>query len=582
MASRTGASVNREIVGGNSSNDVSDTVERARTSAAAPTLQRAVVIDVIINPNLLTDTHIEELAITVNNPRFIDIMPPNSIIAHIISNDGGHLARANTILLPFFSSHFQLPVQVGEIVQVVYDDYSHGGQQIGYWLTRTSAQRTVEDANYTHLDRRLVPQNNPSSFTSGERKSRSAEQPDLAFPNGGRSAGSFTLPQSSSNSNAFDDLLQNATSHLGEGQTIPLQTFEAVPRWSKRPQEFVIQGTNNTLIVLGEDRKGGPLGVRDETNPDAKGQAGTIDVVVGRGRMPAEVHADPNALFDGNTAPWTARNSRNTIETDKTKYLTVAGSSRLEDNINEGDPDFTRDASRLYITMQSEADVNFGITELELTKDTLPDGDNKNKILQPGAGIPGTLNKSYIVGKSDHIRLIARKQGGGEVDGTILILREGTSETDLNYMYISKEGTHIEGPKIVLGRGLADLAAAGNDPTPGGEPYIRWSKYRDTIDRLQEEIKEIKDDLLLQHNATLVAFTTLTTILQGAFASSVAVPFVPVPSLVLASKGLPAVVTTLSTQLDTNTTLLDTAQTTGKADTDASVESSASTKIFGE
>jgi len=582
MARRTGGSVSREIIGGNTSNDVGSSLESIRTSASSPTLQRAVVIDVVINPNLLTDIHIEGIASTVNNPRLASVMPPNSIIAHIISNEGGHLARGNTILFPFFSSHFQLPVQAGEIVQVIYDDFSHGGQKIGYWLTRTSTQRTVEDANYTHLDRRLQPFNIPLAFTAEERRDRSTTQPDLGFPNGGSSLSSFTLPQSSSTDNIFDSILRNATSHLGEGQTIPLQTFESVPRWSKRPQEFVLQGTNNTLIVLGEDRKGGPLGARAENNPDAKGQAGTIDIVVGRGRIKPELRSDPNGLFSGNTAPWTTRNSRNNIETDKTKFLTVPGTTRLEDNINEGDPDFTRDAARLYVTMQSEVDVNFGITEMNLTQNTVPDGDNKNKILQPNIGVSGTINKSYIVGKSDHIRLIARKQGDTEVEGTILLLREGVSEQDLNYIYISKDGTHVEGPKIILGRGLADLAGKGQDPTPGGEPYIRWSKYRDTIDHLQKEIVDLKDALAKQDQATSTQFAALTTLLQTAFTAAIAIPFSPIPSLVGAAAAIAKTGVDLAGERITNKLTADNAVSTGKTNTDKSVAASKSEKIFGE
>jgi len=539
MGRRTGTPATRGIVGGSAANRIGGVIESSQTQGGAPALQRAVVVDVIMDPNILTNEQIQGIKEIVNNPRWADVMPVNSIVARVVSNEGGRAARTNTILFPFFSSHLQLPIQAGELVEIIYEDFSYGGQQVGYWMSRTSSMRTVEDVNYTHQDRILLPANNPGNFTSEERQHRNRDQPNPGFPNGGNSPATFALPQSGSTDNAYDQILLNATSYKGgDADAIPLQTFEPVPRWRKRPQELVLQGSNNTLICLGEDRKGDVLGVRAEENPDASGQAGSIDIVVGRGRLPPEPNSDPADVFEGNTAPWVIGNTRNANETDKTRYLRVPGTSRLEDNLVEGDPDLVRDAARIYVTMQSEVDVNYGLTEIEYTEGTLPNGDNHNEIVQPRAGEAGTLNKSYIVQKADHLRLIARKDNDNEIEGTILLLREGEtstsddpSEGDLSYVYISKEGIHVEGPKVVLGRGLAELAAAASDPTPGGEPYIRWSKYRDQVDRMQKEINDLKNALQTQHDNTVAALKDITQAIDTAFAAATAVPYSPVLSL---------------------------------------------------
>jgi hypothetical protein len=65
-------------------------------------------------------------------------------------------------------------------------------------------------------------------------------------------------------------------------------TPEPVPRWLKRPLEFVLQGSNNSLIVLGEDRNGSIGGALLEPPIDIPKQdgnprfAGAVDIVVGR------------------------------------------------------------------------------------------------------------------------------------------------------------------------------------------------------------------------------------------------------------------------------------------------------------
>jgi len=515
-------------------------------------------------------------------------MPTNAIIARIVSNEGGQAARTNTILFPFFSSHFLLPIQAGEMVEVIYDDYGHGGQQLGYWLTRTSTQRTIEDVNYTHADRRFLPGNNPANFTTEERASRSSAQPDPGFPNGGNTTSTLTLPQSGS-FNAYDRVLQNATSHKGlkengQEQTILLQTFEPVPRWRKRPQEFVLQGCNNTIIVLGEDRKGGPWGKRDATTPDASKQAGTIDIIVGRGRIAPAIGEDPNKNFT-NTAPWSKQNTRGAGETDKTRYLGLAGTSALSDNLTEGDPDFIRDAARLYITMQSEADVNFGITEIEFTEKTLPN----DEIPQPNADAPGTLNKSYIVGKADHLRFIARKDADNSIEGTILLLREGEksesdepSEGDLSYLYMSKEGLHVEAPKIVLGRGLGDLATAGSDPTPGGEPYIRWSKYRDSVDSLHDEIDTMRTEYKSTFDKLQATINQLITALDTASKASICVPFSPDTAFTLLGAALPPILLKLPADVADPRSAADGTLPNQNTATNDAVVAAQSKKIFGE
>lgn len=96
---------------------------------------------------------------------------------------------------------------------------------------------------------------------------------------------------------------------------------ETVPRFTKRVGDQVIQGSNNTLLVLGTDRaRNGPASVDDGLGhvnaPDGGRDAGAIHIVAGR---------------------------------------RDAG----------GDPDMSADAAFIYVSMKSNVDGNLGLSGVE-------------------------------------------------------------------------------------------------------------------------------------------------------------------------------------------------------------------------
>ena len=502
----SGMNVSRRVVGGITTNQID--IRDGYTNGSPPVLQKAVVVDVIYDYNMLTDEYKQNLVDTVGNYELVEMIPINSIIAKIVSNEEGLSANPNTILFPFFSSHFMLPVKVGEIVHVIYQDYVGRGNKLGFWLSRIHGNKQVEDANYTHLDRQYDPINNLALWTTDNRNDIQSS-PDPSFPNGGGTSDTRTIVPFSPNKNPYDDLRERSFAAF-------LQTEEVVPRWNKRPQEFVIQGSNNTLICLGEDRAGGAE--RDTSNEeltDSKGFAGTIDMVVGRGRFPPSSKKETPEL----TAPRVIANTRGSLETDKAPHRNKdPNSGRLKDNPREGDPDFTNDAARIYVTMQSVADNRFGITSINFPSATLPVSQPTN-----GEGT-GTINRSYVVGKADHIRLVARKNKDKNIEGTILFLREGEAsdntndgDRDLSYVFIDKNGINIESKKIFLGTATPEnpnenSSILYNDDEGPYEPYILWTKYRDTVVNLQEQINELRT----KHEE---AIKDLRTVTAAAFSS---------------------------------------------------------------
>lgn len=478
---RAPTTVSRRAIGGSTLANPSETLRQSTTSGQMPLVQKAVCVEVFGDPSQLTDDDKQRLAGSVNNPEFVDVLPVNSILARIVSDASDLGTPVSTILFPFFSSYIQLPIAPGEQVFVLYDDPTRSGTTVGYWLSRVSEQRTIEDVNYSVHDRRYFPEYNPQQLSTSERGRTQEHTPN--FPNGADTTQTYTLRPTGSNSqNPYEGIVQGSNA-------LKNFSFEPVPRWNKRPGEMVLQGKNNATIVLGEDRTG-PV-VRPDA--DMVGFSGFIDMVAGRGRkLPESDSSEPE-----NNAPRIITNSRGQKEVNKTPYL----NNGQTDNPKEGDPDFANDAARLLVTMQSQADINFGLTEL-------PFPDNTLEFEQPNENQETSTGKSYVVGKADHLRFIARKND--ETNGTILIVRQGNDETDLAYLHINKDGkVQIYGPEIYLGKA-----------TQKDEPYIKWTEYKKSVEKLQEQINQLKEFC-----------QNLTNDITAAFTSAQAVPYSSIAGL---------------------------------------------------
>lgn len=538
----SGMNVSRRVIGGSTTNQVDP--RSGYTNGSPPTLQKAVVVDVIYDYNILTEEYKEKLSVQVGNYELIDVIPIGSVIAQIISNDSGTSANPYTILFPFFSSHFMLPVQVGEVVHVIYQDYVGRGNKLGFWLSRIHGTRQVEDANYTHLDRQFDPLNNLANWTTENIKSIETS-PDPNFPNGGDTTDTYSISPTEANVNPYDQFLEQSVAAR-------LQTPESVPRWNKRPQELVLQGANNTLICFGEDRSGPAISDdSDEESADSKGFSGTIDIVVGRGRFPpASKDEDPEL-----TAARVIKNSRDSTETDKAPYRNKNENGRIKDNPLEGNPDFVNDAARLYVSMQSVADTKFGVTTITFPAATLPISQPTNE------DNTGTINRSYVVGKADHIRFIARKNEEKGIDGTILLLREGDpsdsteGEQDLSFLFVDKNGINLESKKIFFGSSVHEDPNESsninyNDDDGPYEPWILWSKYKATVDNLQKQITDLQTEHKNSIQTLRNNIKTIFTNIETAFNTNVCPPYGANPGITAAQVAITDAKAKLDTPVD--------------------------------
>ena len=512
-----------------------------------PTLFRAVVSDVIFDPMCMATSTMTALQALVRNSAVFTNMPRNSIIARLVSN--GEDKRNNTpfVFFPFFPPHLSMPIKPGEHVWVIFDNAA-ASLQFGYWMSRVTDPFSVDDINFTHSDRRL---RNPAVIpispketakTSGE----TFEGQPLEPPPGP------TDPISHTPGEQFDD---PATGNPGfpngdctlSGRTLVAKSdyekiylgswanrvinYEPVPRYSKRPGDLVLQGSNNALICLGEDRTGTVAVLDAQGNPekpsiaesqtsDLRGFAGTIDIVAGRSRGLDSVTAtDPDAKRSSTTLPPTVENTRSLQEVAKNPSLRKVPATN---NILEGDPQFALDSSRIYVSMRTNGDKNFAIPYPK-GSDNAKNGNSfygTGDIVKP---IPeDESGAAYVVMKSDEIRIVARKkeisqQAATEaamqadllpdINGSIKIIKEGTEGDDLAAIIMHPDGTiQIDSPKIILGRNDAKTTSSAS----GATGYVKYSEYRNQMEKLHDEISTFADTIHQKMDAISTKFNTVT------------------------------------------------------------------------
>ena len=396
-----------------------------QTSSAFPVFFRAVVVDVLSDPEALSDEEKEELKNNLSNPFFIDKAPKNSILSRIISGGLDHIDSSIQVLYPFFPPHLSLPVKPGEQVWVFFEE-PNASFDLGYWISRPSEQIHIDDINFTHGDRKYQ---NDEEAKGGIADTEGNSFPN--FPNGGGNEDDKTLKE--------DDEYETIEKFSEANKII---TKEAVPRFTKRPADLVLQGSNNALISLGEDRRGK---LEKETD-EKKNQAGTIDIVVGRGKnLPPS-----DGVLATQNAPATITNSRGQKEVDKNPI------NKNKTNKSEGNPDFSKDSSRIYLSMNTNGDVNFNLAG------KLPALNNDTPILP-------IENGAYAVVKSDEIRIIARKDDTDNKNGSIKIVKEGGE--DQAVIVLEKSGDilinnaksiMIDGNEIFLKKDSTEKAVLGN------------------------------------------------------------------------------------------------------------------------
>jgi hypothetical protein len=358
---------------------------KLNTKDPLPTFIRVVALEVISDPDTISPEKILywENILGVSNSKYANILPRNTIIGQRIL-DGISTVDRTMFMFPFFPSHLALPCKPGEMFWAMIENPNAGHIDMAYWICRITEPHFVDDVNHTHHARQL-----DSSFVPSIRKSiEKTDQPIYELRNGktdkDTTGARRVVPDSEIIPSENEDIFEKIITLSDAAQ---MMQYESVPRFRKRPGDIVLEGSNNSLIVLGTDRTGpvanyvnSDLGhglIPINSNEDValtSGFAGSIDMVVGRGTT---------NITGGNEASTVSMNLENHVikkELGKSSKELVSG---------EGDPDFFDDRSRILLSQRTMVNESFELDDSNIPKDNL-DGD------------------AAIAIKSDKIRIIAR------------------------------------------------------------------------------------------------------------------------------------------------------------------------------
>jgi hypothetical protein len=444
-------------------NAISDIGQRSKLKSesgnASAQFEKAVVVSVIYD-NAIAQSLLA-IAPEIFSTFIPDRIPKNSCLVRRISGGVDATSTSYTLAYPFFSSHISMPVKVGETVWMIFD---REVKTVGYWLSRVHGDEYSEDLNFSHYDRIYTAKRiSDESVGTIEKSKKTQEKPqEDDFPN-------LSLKQNE-DENEFDKISLAASSD-------PV-IFEPVPRYSKRPGDLVIHGSNNSMISLGTDR----FWKKEDELKDKKTNcvekpsefSGTIDLVAGRSRYLISGSVD-------RTVPESYENNR--------EYKEIVKDPRKGNRSQgvEGDPDFFSDASRIYVSM------NTAIDEALSLQDFTPILPNEDEVREPSIG-------ATIFSKSDHIRIVARKEEDLGVNGTIKIIKEGelSNEGDGCSIILHNDGViHIAGNKIHLGLSTAQGGdtVRDTDATGEGQPYVKYQELKKVLDVIFELINVLADAL---------------------------------------------------------------------------------------
>jgi len=463
--------------------------------------RRAIILDVITHPNSINQiidkliTPNKDISFRNKKKELIKDLPRNSIIAIFSGTNEAFVA------LPFFSSHMGLPIKPNEEVWIYEDSASSNDRSVEFfWISRIHNVNFIEDVNYTHPDRKFLKNYNQESgqniglnvvappFNNGPIRSIYNIQNDI------------TLSKIDKKSKIKFDITGNWLK-------------ESIPRFTKNPGDYVIQGSNNTLIKLGTNniRKSSNnlLEKYGSTNAFSgiESNSGTIDIVAGRCGITHSLltNKELKNYINSNQKEYTGLlsvdvfknamfsiyNENGYLENTKDNLFYFGSNNQ---NLAEGDADFFTDISRLYISEKCNGDELLNYSQIYSI-----DIDGKQKVVDK------SKKRGFIIGKSDEIRLVARNPVFNrnyentlsnvflepEIAGSIKLIKEGND--DLAYITLEHDGViSIDGPKIVIGdkkreqnNGLGNNIYLGNDAI---EPVILGFQLKERLEAFMDQV----------------------------------------------------------------------------------------------
>lgn len=477
-----------------------------RQSPGSGTFSRALVLEVFFDPARLDEEELAEIAAGITGGvNSIRRAPRNSILVMPQAGAGSSITAAPILCYPFFSPHICIPVKPGESVWI-YNDSPEGTSDHIFWMSRVCEPDFCDDVNYTHAERRFdlyidkVESSGTLIEASGDDDNSEETRPFDGLKDPEKVPGPPAFPDRPIDDDDADPAVPTADGNADINVHDKIQelsianqyiTYEVVPRYTKRPGDLVLQGSNNALICLGQDRGWDSiirpdLTITSNASSTPNDYSGTVDIVAGRGRFFENTAPDPDAGTVNDTQSRVIKNVRDYLEVDKNPaaYTKDAVRSSIQwnryDQPQEGDPDFLTDASRIYVSMNAQGDTSFNLLPETITP--LFEGEI-NQVVGP-----------FIVLKSDEIRVIARKETQrGNINGSIRLIKEGTVGEDFASIYMMPDGqVQITGSKVYIGQ--PDM---GNGPgAKKSEPYVKYSELETLLQKWFDNINDFCQKVL--------------------------------------------------------------------------------------
>lgn len=439
--------------------------------------EQGQIIEVINDPRYFLDNiaqHYIEAGFLKYEPEEIRKLPINSLMVSMV---GEKIGSKLELVIPFTSSLISKVPKVGETVWLVEVE-----GDFKYWMDRVGGFAVAEDVNLTDIDRAFTIPTEPPDEAKDKKKSETgAEEEKDRRPFWNNINSKITDIKAKAKAakdkrkEEKEQAVENKYRDYEERNQLQL---EAVPRFTPRQGDTFIQGSNNTLIVLGTDR-GEPYGTSLDTlggdssaHLDPKPNSGTIDIVVGRGAGETEPYSD-SPKNDGKatgTMPRTINHELGHLEVDKAPY----SKKNVLPNFREGDPLFEYDKSRLYLSMNTDVDTNFW------PRDKYPP-----MYIEP-AEDEASVGKPAIALQTDHFRIYAREEGD------IRIVKQGDEQNQACIVLTTDGKVLITGEEIILGRKNEEGEAESYLNT---EPYVRYSELHNYFNEFHEILADLAKGL---------------------------------------------------------------------------------------
>lgn len=438
-------------------------------SHQSSTFVRMIVLDVISDPN--TDLKNEDTKASwqskgVSNMRYADSLPRNTIIAKKIGEDVDPM-----FVFPFFPSHLSMPCKPGECMWVMFENPNASEADMAFWFCRITEPHFTDDINHTHIGNSFEISN---SLTKVERveKEKSGDSSQegwselrngpVILVEGERRTATSNIFLRGEKEDIFEEIITGSNASK-------LMSYGAVPRFRKRPGDIVLEGTNNTLVVLGTDR----LGPIEKTKFDN----GSIDIVAGRGQT-SETSGKETSTTSIIREDHKKKGKEIKREIDKSLQSLQP---------KEGDPDLTNDRSRILVSQRTDVDQKFKLQNYNNKKFKKPEIEDSSS------------GDAAIVIKSDKIRMISRSDveilvtgfENGEAPDKKERKDENIDIEKWSSIVIKSNGDIVFTPSklgvIKLGGDDADLAVLCESATPGYETTgeVKGSPIIDTMGGIQ-------------------------------------------------------------------------------------------------